>query len=374
MENPPNFGEADGWALGWNTGEKLGYGGQGAVYIYCREENNVVVDRVVVKETFVNAQIWSRFYHWYGDPRDAKNRTHVEIKCMQVIKNRPGSDNCVVIRGEPEVSDERMWYRIYMEFCPHGDLDALIADAAYHKARDIPEPAIWSFLNDMIDAFLLLQYGGVEEGDKDDDWERIVHRDIKLKNFLLDTAYPDGEFPSYPTAKICDFGGAIITHDDDAMNPAGYSDGWGTRAWLAPEQQLYRHKTTLEPELGEKLGEKTNVWGMGATIMRLMNHERDPKRPQFKNNRPDEPTWRPNQKQKYSSELTELVEWCVRFKPADRPNLRQVKQRIFELTTPGGDVDLARGFRIAPHDDDDDEDSKLYYRADEKYRLALATS
>lgn len=62
--------------------------------------------------------------------------------------------------------------------------------------EDIPEPAVWSLFNDLVNACLVLQYGAVEENEAVDGWVPIIHRDLKDGNVFLDMREEgDAEFP-----------------------------------------------------------------------------------------------------------------------------------------------------------------------------------
>lgn len=258
-----------------------------------------------------------------------------------------------------------------MDFCPFGGLNDLSGHFAYENEA-IPEPAIWSIFNDLVDAGLLLQFGGVEEEDRLMEWEPIVHRDLKLENVWLD--YGDGSrFPSYPVARVGDFGVSIMTDEDDPVNPTMYNDGSGTVCWRAPEQILYLDRTTLVPipERLMQLGHATNVWGIGAIIMRLMNRQPNPAGPKYIGGKPETPNFNARGRE-YSKPLRELVEKCVQFKPEDRPNLRDVRVQILAWTRTDADNDLAEGMRSRKHELSDDH-LVLQHQADRDHtRLGLA--
>jgi serine/threonine protein kinase len=61
-----------------------------------------------------------------------------------------------------------------------------------------PEPCLWSFFNDLVEAFLVLEYGTSEADKRIKSWKKIVHRDVKLDNVFLDIPGAKDNFPSYP--------------------------------------------------------------------------------------------------------------------------------------------------------------------------------
>ena len=288
-----------------------------------------------------------------------------------------------------------------MQYRPYGSLHELI-HIYHHRKWTVPEPAIWSIFTDLVDACLVLQYGSVEAQDADDDWRPIVHREIKFGNVLLDLESPNKEFPSYPQIKLANFGAAVMTDDNDAMNPNGYNDGTGTPYWRPPEHISFLRRKTLAPDPGKafKLGEKTNVstqsifllaiwhlldripcislvltisqvWGVGAIILRLMNSDPTPYGPDYKFYRAESPRLNDAGRQ-FSKELQELVQLCVKFIPADRPALRDIRAQIIELTNPDVVPDLAEGMRTEEKAMDR-TGLRLRHKADDdRYKLAAA--
>ena len=151
--------------------------------------------------------------------------------------------------------------------------------------------------------------GGVEETHAIHDWKWIFHRDMKLDNVWLDIPDPTKEFPSYPIARLGDFG------------------------------------------------------------IRLMSRDFYPVQLSFDDGLPDAPRMNAAG-DLYSEPLRNLVQHCVGFEPEQRPTLRQIRKQILEYTTPGGVNDLAEGMRTATHEEGDEEKT-LHYQADQ-YKLALA--
>lgn len=177
-----------------------------------------------------------------------------------------------------------------MEYCPYGSLGDILSTEdvtpdgladLLHKFDPIREPALWSILNNLVDACLLLQFGAVDEANANPDWKPMVHRDLHFGNVWLDEPDPSGAFPSYARAVTGDLGLSILTDGNDPLNPMAYNDGSGANHWCAPEQNLFVRNATSRPVThpkltGGKLGEHTNVWAIGAIMMCLMNRELRP--------------------------------------------------------------------------------------------------
>lgn len=162
------------------------------------------------------------------------------------------------------------------------------------------------------------------------------------------------------------------------QNPLAYV-GEGTDAWRPIEQEPLDSQRTMHPMKGEKLSQKTNVWGVGAIIMRLMSRDHSPKGPEYHDEesyyKEERPRWRKNARA-YSKELRSLAEACTAFAPADRPTLRRLQRDIQRYTTPGLDTDRADGMR----DGVDDivamkPEYQLSYPAEEeKYKIGFMSS
>lgn len=81
--------------------------------------------------------------------------------------------------------------------------------------RDIPEPLVWKWLEDLAVACELLQNGvDKRHGPAEPKVNyTIVHRDIKPHNFFLDLpSEVNGDWPGYPIAVMGDFGQLTSMH------------------------------------------------------------------------------------------------------------------------------------------------------------------
>lgn len=86
---------------------------------------------VVVKETYTNAMPlveWSSSQIWYGDPVNGSPVPR-EVLMHNTLSQAKPSANVVRFLGSAVHLDRRI-YRIYMEHCPHGDLEDLIQEYA----------------------------------------------------------------------------------------------------------------------------------------------------------------------------------------------------------------------------------------------------
>jgi serine/threonine protein kinase len=80
----------------------------------------------------------------------------------------------------------------------------------YDDGREVPEPLIWKWFEDLAKACILLENGKDLQSDPSSRLSGqhvIVHRDIKPPNIFLDTpSEENGEWPGYPVATLGDFG------------------------------------------------------------------------------------------------------------------------------------------------------------------------
>lgn len=263
---------------------------------------------------------------------------------------------------------------MFLEYCPNGDLSSLLD---HHQAlnitnqhqnnqqpdRYIPEPAIWHIFNSLIKAGLAMERVFAGENDQDDAQRLadVIHLDFKPDNVFLgdypgiDPELPPNNFPMYPTCKLGDFG--LATYRRLAENRHKLSNnnyiGRGTLGFQAPEQ-VQQYHAKHRPNLNAK----TNVWGVGITVMALMNLTVNAGHPQFREAATDEshpalvPAFTPAAIAEYSSELRKMVQACMQFKQDDRPDFASLLASLRHYTgLAPGYRDRALGARFGTKDD-----------------------
>jgi len=276
----------------WQLGVQLGSGTFGAAYVCYRTDpvSGRVTERLAIKDMYHDRRQYVDWTHWDGGPRDFDNREHMEIRAMQAL-TKVGASKCVRYLGHHN-DHARYSTRVFMDYCPHGSLHDLIVreqkagrrGTEVRKVRNerlILEPALWKFFEDLTEACLYMAYGSLEETataskadysapyDLNGSWRKIVHRDFKPHNVFLGPAH-ESEWPSYPTACLGDYGQAIFTHPADDHNPLEYAMYVGTKGYRPFELRAFSSKQSLDFVPGPKLGDATNVWGAGCTVLRLM--------------------------------------------------------------------------------------------------------
>jgi serine/threonine protein kinase len=249
-----------------------------------------------------------------------------------------------------------------IEYCPNGDGQNLLNEhiALNHQQNSyIPEPAIWHIFNSLIKAGLAMERVFASENDQDNARKlaEVVHLDIKPDNIFLgdypqlvpnDLAkYPrepkpgPNNFAMYPTCKLGDFGLATyrrLAENQRNLNSNTYI-GRGTPGFFAPEQKPQYHGRR------PNLNAKTNVWGVGITVMALMNLNVYAGHLQFQQAATDEsdpllvPAFTPAAIAEYSPELRQMVQACVQYRQNDRPSFTSLLTSLRHYTG------LAPGYR-----------------------------
>ena len=360
---------------------------QNSLYVQEDPAGNIA-QRMVVKTTAVPHSVWIQARQWHVDERDPTKRQHMEIKVMEAIAGVEGDHKCV--RLLHYTTDHSTFsYRLYTGYHPRGDLSNFTAPWNYYMTNDaiIPEPVLWKWLEDLTEASLLLSTGVEPLSAAVDGWKKIVHCDLKPSNVFLDN--PDAEiWRSYPQAVVGDFGLSIFTDDRDPFNPSWYnSPGTGTPGWKPPEQVVFVKSSRRIDDTG-KLGDASNVWAIGAVVMRLMNREIDPGQPHYNREVKGqmEPQLTDDARENYSKYLCDLVDECVRFRTYHRVELPNLWERIARYTGETNaeydpDVDgtneekveaLKHSIREQKYAEGSDETRLVH--GEEKYRIGMAVN
>ncbi|KEQ93798.1 hypothetical protein AUEXF2481DRAFT_6379 [Aureobasidium subglaciale EXF-2481] len=374
----------------------FGEGSEGLVNLWCLlDENNVVGDRIIIKQIHVGATRYNDPSNWTdgtvgGEPREcamanavcgALPESHAEhvLECL-------GWGDC---RGEP-----RWRYRLYFEYCNYGDLTTIVeaqrrdtvAPGSKRKADDdgdgdvlLPEPFIWYLLESLAKATV-----GLDKAD-------ILHGDMQMRNVFFGSPDPK-RFGIYPTPKVADFGSSRRLADPGVRNRSDLVRRDACCALFAPPE-LSKINDGMDWEVSEPgttLSNKTNVWQIGMLIaccMRLCTYLpemnwRGMRRADWEVAEKEQLRFRTtsrgkhelerdklvHENSKYSEELVEIIFDCLKFNPVERPKAEELLRRIQEcMQGPvAGVLDYLPG---KDRVDDDIQRHKLRTISDGKYRI-----
>ena len=152
--------------------------------------------------------------------------------------------------------------------------------------------------------------------------------------------------PFYPVAKLGDWGLARQTHANDPNNPAVLLKA-GTPGYKAPVSAHITHGWTTVTELYQEQKDPpppifetnrapilahTNVWAIGATMFELLTlHKVHGFLLKPQGNIVDEEGIHPiqtNRNPQYSSQLSKLIQDCLKPLPKDRPSVLELRAKI----------------------------------------------
>ena len=141
-------------------------------------------------------------------------------------------------------------------------------------------------------------------------------------------------YPHYNRPILGDYGLAIKTNAADVYNPRWYNNRLGTFGFLSPEQGKHLNAQTKETIDEWRLGEKTNVYGIGLILWCMVMRRVDP----------PEAIWLGDPAQDntldlpaavtahYDPLLTTLIRDCLAYRQDQRPSFNQMLDRIRTAT------------------------------------------
>jgi hypothetical protein len=221
----------------WQYAFILG-GGMSQAALWCDVDPNThcIRNRCVRKDTWVHPEACNHETRWYFD-RERGTQWPLEYHCLRQVQKRPEGKDLVVQAWHCEVDEPKSLYRLYLHFCPFGDLGRMLWDyEEMHQKYPIykvPEPFMWYVFDTLVDAGLVLEQGGTENlpPPEEKSWLEIVHRDLKPDNVFLEV--PGRGYPRYPMSKLADFGLAFETRRDAPGNPEMWNRGGGTEGYCS---------------------------------------------------------------------------------------------------------------------------------------------
>ncbi|KAK6007133.1 hypothetical protein QM012_006141 [Aureobasidium pullulans] len=331
----------------WVGQKQLGTGGQGCAGLFVRRDpaTQRITERMVVKEVWhglksISGDDSNDDYEFLGPKGDIPREQY-----MSMIMPKD-SKNTIQIWGH-RLFPERNCLRLYMEYCPGGDLKRLL-EPYQERSLAFPEPYLWKLFQDLARAVHAMDNpsGHGLKGD-----ESVAHIDFKPGNIFL--CLPDVDnFPKYPWAKLGDFGGAMISspQDTEEEHKEKVDSTSTTAGYVAPDiERFFRNGTantipvrdrrpdvTLE-DVPKRVTSATNVWNAALIIADLMAPQPfDPPRfdhlvydardiwlDNFINQKDTNPRM-----QGYSSLLKDTVIECLNWIPSHRPTPVDLLARV----------------------------------------------
>uniref|UniRef100_A0A8C3A2M6 non-specific serine/threonine protein kinase n=1 Tax=Cyclopterus lumpus TaxID=8103 RepID=A0A8C3A2M6_CYCLU len=188
-------------------------------------------------------------------------------------------------------------YKIMIEFCPGGAVDAIMLELD----RGLTEPQIKVVCREMLEALDYLHR------------MKIIHRDLKAGNILL---MLDGDI------KLADFG--VSAKNSKTLQRR---DSFiGTPYWMAPEVVM------CETMKDAPYDYKADVWSLGITLIELAqieppHHELNPMRVLLKIAKSEPPTL--EQPHKWSQEFKDFLKKALDKNPETRPTVGQLAEHPF---------------------------------------------
>ncbi|KAF1862783.1 hypothetical protein Lal_00040048 [Lupinus albus] len=201
----------------FNEANKLGQGGSGSVYKGVLPDGNIVA---IKRLSFITTQWADHFFN--------------EVNLINGIHHK----NLVKLLGCSITGPESL---LVYEYVPNQSLHDHLS------VRRISQPLSWEVRHKII--------LGVAEGMAylhEDSPVRIIHRDIKLSNVLLDEDF---------TAKIADFGLARLFPEDKSHISTAVA---GTLGYMAPEYIVRG-----------QLSEKADVYSFGVLVVEIVSGKRN---------------------------------------------------------------------------------------------------
>ena len=193
--------------------EKIGHGGFATVYRCENKKFNIEIAMKQVK---------------YFEKKEKKvDALHKEMKILSKLKHK----RIVRYYGIRQDKDS---LSILMEYAKGGSIRKLISDKGA-----LCEKKVRKYCQQILEGLAYLHK------------MKIVHRDLKCANILLD---------SYDNCKLTDFG--ISKQSDNVKSMSGCHTDTGTVYWMSPE--------CIQ---GKKYGWKSDIWSFGITVLEMLNKE-----------------------------------------------------------------------------------------------------
>lgn len=310
---------------------------------------------MVVKESSAD---WKQKNEFFGPKKDIPREHYMSMVLPK------GSKNTVNVMGS-RLFRERNCFRLYMEYCPGGDVSRLW-ESYSNLSLAFPEPYLWKLFQDLARAVHAMDNPsghGLEGG------EAIAHIDFKPENIFL--CLPDESgFPKYPVGKLADFGGAIVCsprdkqkvhakkvseckligHQQMVFTLLTLFEGAVSPGYIAPDVERFFKNNRAEiipardarpgvtiADIPKRVTTATNVWNAGLIILDLMSRQHFVPPVFIAQAYTDRETWLDNtinqldtdpRLKGYSKLLKDTVIQCINYDPTQRPTPENLLARV----------------------------------------------
>ncbi|KAK4555972.1 hypothetical protein LTR86_007192 [Recurvomyces mirabilis] len=141
----------------WHVGGRIGRG-RNTTGIWLRfDDEDKIMDRVVVKDTYLNPAQWADIRKWQvRDPKRGVMRP-MEYGIQRKLRSTRDHRHFAGVR-KCKVFAKRRMYRLYTDYCSYGNGATLIEGYTHHK-RQLPEDFLWCLLLALADAALVMEQG-----------------------------------------------------------------------------------------------------------------------------------------------------------------------------------------------------------------------
>lgn len=295
---------------------RLGSGGFANIYLVTDSED-YLQEEIVLK--LVDENLMRTLLRQEGDARldtheDLIRAWRSKLKVWKVISEQEPA-HIVRLLGVPRIvfeRDDSYCIGMLMEYMPGGDL--------WQHFRKHGTPRSREQLTDLMRLFLSA-CRAVEVLHAN----RLLHRDIKPQNFLLNTTGTQ--------CKLSDF--ELIMEADERAGDVARRITVGTQMYMAPECFNARYSV------------QSDIYALGATLYHLLTGQPprgnltgpQPFAPAPEGHRPEEPS---RLNPLVSAELSEAVLWCLNQDPAARPaSVDELQEELTRLGLTGDAVNIA---------------------------------
>ncbi|XP_061352814.1 mitogen-activated protein kinase kinase kinase 5-like [Gastrolobium bilobum] len=266
----------------WQKGELIGRGTFGSVYVATNRETGALCAMKEVKL-------------YTNDPN--MKQIVQEIHVLSRLKHT----NIVQYYGSESVEDR---FYIYLEYVHPGSINKYV----HKRCGTLTESVIRNFTRHILSGLAYLHS------------KKIIHRDIKGANLLVDSA---------GVVKLANFG--------MAMNLTGYKANlslWGSPYWMAPELL----QAVMQKDSSSDLAFAIDIWSLGCTIIEMFTgkppwSEYEGVAAVFKVMRDSPPV-----PETLSSEGKDFLRSCFKRNPAERPSAAVLLEHRFLKNSQQPDV------------------------------------